>query len=140
MCFEKLLLNFFPNSIIQFFNSSLSLIYRNLQTAADSSKSTNSLKQKNKIKIPNLQMNIRNPHFMIPFSLAQAMVYGSPKYTASERKRFHYCLIPMTQMQGSFLSLKSPSSALPGTGQPENTSDSDQTEKMFSLKVIYMNK
>lgn len=49
MCFEKLL-NLFPNTVIQGFDSSLSLIYRNLQTAAESSKSTNSLKQMNKIK------------------------------------------------------------------------------------------
>lgn len=49
MCFEKLLLNLFPNTVFQFFNSSLSLIYRNLKTAAVSSKSANSLKQMNKI-------------------------------------------------------------------------------------------
>lgn len=75
---------------------------------------------------------------MISFSLAQAMVYGSQKNTASERKRFHYCLVPLIQMQGSFLCLKSPSSALPGTDQPGDTSDSDQTEKnVFSQSYMY---
>lgn len=41
-------------------------------------------------------------------------------------------------MQGSFLCLKSPSSALPGTDQPGDTSDSDQTEKnVFSQSYMY---
>lgn len=74
MCFEKLL-NLFPNTVIQFFDSRLSLIYRKLQTAAASSKSTNSLKHMNENKI-NKQTNkkpldeLRNSHLVISLNPA----------------------------------------------------------------------